>query len=85
MHTLAILDEIEEKLPTFSDPRPFVASIRIGAGVQDSHDFEVDLELAPGTSLAVKYGAVHDEYRDCDFLDDEGRAVASLVLESLKE
>ena len=85
VHTLAILDEIEKELPAFNHPRPFVTSIRVGAGIPDLYDFEVELELAPGATLAVRYGFADDEYRDGGPLDDEEGAVASLVLESLKE
>ncbi|MFW2850725.1 hypothetical protein ACM61V_02200 [Sphingomonas sp. TX0543] len=82
---LEILDDIERKLVAFSDPRPIVRSIRIGAGLRDLHDFEVEVELAPGAILAVRYQSVDEEGRDPDALENQAGSVAFLVGEGVKD
>lgn len=84
-HALEILDDIEQELYAFSEPRPIVRSIRIGAGIRDSHDFEVEVELAPGATLAVRYQSVDEEGRDPDALENESGAVACLVVHGVKD
>lgn len=82
---LEILDDIERKLVAFSDPRPIVWSIRIGAGLRDLHDFEVEVELAPGAILAVRYQSVDEESRDPDALENQASSVAFHVGEGVKD
>ena len=84
-HTLAILDEIERKLASCDDPRPTVCSIRIGAGQRDYHDFEVEIELAPGAILAVRYQSVDEEDRRPDNLENERGTVAWHVVDRVRE
>lgn len=83
--TLAMLDSIETKLLAFDDPRPCVTSIRIGAGLRDEYDYEVEVELAPGATLAVRYQLVDEDGRDPDSLDDSSGAVAWHVAKSVEE
>ena len=84
-HTLAILGRIESYLTAVAGPCPPVTSVRIGAGPGDQHDFEVEVELAAGVTLAVRYQSVDEEARDPGALEDQGGAVAWLVAESVKE
>lgn len=51
-HTLNILDDIERDLSAFPEPRPVVASIRVGAGLNDGHDFEVEIPRRSKTKVA---------------------------------
>lgn len=82
---LEILDDIQKNLIGFSDPRPIVWSIRIGAGLHDLYDFEVEIEFAPGAILAVRYQSVDDECRDHDALEDEAGSVVYHVGKGLKD
>lgn len=84
-HALAILDDLERQMVGLDDPRPLVSSIRTGAGLQDLHDFEVELELAPGVTLATRYQSVDEDNRDPDALEDEAGAVAWQAAETAKE
>ena len=84
-HTLAILDAIEPKLAAYVGPRPVVTSIRIGAGLRDVHDFETEVELAPGTTLAVRYQSMDEEDRQADSLENEGGAVAWQVVDTVRQ
>jgi len=84
-HALNILDDIERGLDTFAEPRPIVASIRIGAGLDDIHDFEVEIAFAPGAILAVRYQSVDEEGRDPDSLENEASAVAWQAIEQTRE
>lgn len=84
-HTLDILDDIESDLSAFPEPRPVVASIRVGAGLNDGYDFEVEIQLAPGAILAVRYQSVDEEGRDPEALENEGGSVAWLAVDRTRE
>ena len=84
-HTLEMLDDIERRLGEYPEPRPSVASIRIGAGLHDSFDFETEIEIAPGAIVAVRYQSVDEEGRDPDYLEGEGGAVAWETLNAVKD
>lgn len=84
-HTLAILDEVETKLLALGEPYPTVKSIRIGAGLPDLHDFETEVELAPGAVAAFGYQSVDEEGRNPDALENEGGAVAWQIVDAAKD
>ncbi|MDH7972992.1 hypothetical protein QH494_12465 [Sphingomonas sp. AR_OL41] len=84
-HTLDILGDVERGLSAFAEPRPVVSSIRIGAGLADLHDFEVEIAFAPGAILAIRYQSVDEEGRDPDSLENEAGAVAWLAIDQIRE
>jgi hypothetical protein len=75
-HAFAILKAIETDIGGGPNTFPQVASIRIGASRLDSHDFEVEMAIAPGVAVAVLYQSVNEEGRDPDDLESEGGSVA---------
>lgn len=84
-HTLAICDRIEADLRAAGHAGSAVASVRIGAGDRDQHDFEVEVEILPGVMIATRYQSVDEEGRDPDDLENEGGAVAWLAVVTAKE
>ncbi|TPG16733.1 hypothetical protein EAH87_13885 [Sphingomonas koreensis] len=84
-HALKILDGVEAGLRRIGDRRSRVTSIGILAHYFDTYDFEVVIELAPGTVVAVRYGSVDDEDREGDPEDRDGGAVAHLVVSTVEE
>ena len=83
-HTLGILDKVGTDLACSDRSCLEVTSIRIGAGLKDHHDFEVEVKIAPGITLAVRYQSVDEDDRDENDLEDEGGSVAWLVAQAVK-
>lgn len=83
-HALAILDAINVDLSTSPNTYPQVASIRIGAGIHDHHDFEVEVMIDAGVTVAVRYQSVDEEGRDEDDLESGSGTVAYHAVYAVK-
>ncbi len=53
--------------------------------MRDCHDFEVEVELASGCVVAIRYQSVDEEDRRPHELENEFGAVASLVKTNLED
>ncbi|MBY0282509.1 MAG: hypothetical protein K2W81_00945 [Sphingomonas sp.] len=84
-HALRILHGVEKGLHRIGDRRTRMTSIGIRAHYLDICDFEVVVELAPGTGLVVRYGSTEDEDIEGDPEDRDGGAVAHLVVRTVEE